>query len=261
MIFLKKLDARTKLLCVLLITVLIFLIDRIPSVLCLVIFLVIFRLTAQVPFRSVKFFINLTLLAAFIILLQTLFFPGENYILKPLIPQSFFILGGAGSLKWEGFYLGLVITCRLFALMILFPVFTETTSPHRIACGLCAMKFNYRTAFIITSAFNLIPLFKQEAMLIIDAQKLRGLNSFEKVRGVRRPLFSGLRAYLSLLLPLILGAMRKAQNSAAAMDSRAFGIYKTKTWLDKSVLKARDFAFFCACIVFIACILFINYCF
>jgi len=259
MIFLKKLDARTKLLCVLLITVLIFLVDKIPSVLCLLFSLIIFRLTVQVPFRGIKFFINLTLLAAFIILLQTIFFPGTNYILKPIIPQSFFIFGGAGSLKWEGFFMGLVIACRLFALMILFPVFTETTSPHMIACGLCAMKLNYRTAFIITSAFNLIPLFKQEAMLIIDAQKLRGLNSFEKVRGAGKPLFSGLKAYLSLLLPLILGAMRRAQNSAAAMDSRAFGIFKTKTWLDKNTLKAGDFWFFTACTAFIACILFVNY--
>jgi len=259
MAFLISLDARTKLLCVLLITALIFLVDKIPAAVCLLFFLIVFRLAARVPFRSAKFFINLSLLAVLIILLQMMFFPGTNYIVKPLFPSSFPVFGGIGSLKMEGFFLGSVIACRLFALMVLMPVFTETTSPHKIASGLCALKINYRTAFIITSAFNLIPLFIQEAGLIIDAQKLRGLDSLEKARGVRKPLFSGIKAYCGLLLPLMLGAMRKAQVSAVVMDSRAFGIYKTKTWLDKSVMKTSDFLFIFACIAFIACILVINY--
>ena len=94
----------------------------------------------------------------------------------------------------------------------------------------------------------------------MDAQKLRGMRLFERER---RPfkggsLFARLKAYSGLVLPLVLGAMRKAQVSSVAMDSRAFGVYKTRTWLDKPVMKMCDYFFIFACIVFSAAVLFLN---
>jgi len=258
-----KLNALTKLLCVLLLTILVFLIDKFASAVCLLIFFLVIRfflrLTASkktekrpaISFHVIK---NLTLLAVFIILMQTIFGPGDTYIVKPLFPSSFPLLGGTGSLKWEGFILSLVILCRLFTLILILPLFTETTPHNEIAAGLCTLGFNYKTAFIITAAFNLIPVFKEEASRIIDAQKLRGSVSFEK-----RSFFSGIKAYTKLLLPLILGAMRKAESSSVSMDSRAFCLYKTRTWIDKTEMKARDFICISACIVFFAGLLITNY--
>jgi len=98
----------------------------------------------------------------------------------------------------------------------------------------------------------------------MDAQKLRGANSFEKrktLRGSsqRAPLLSRFKAYAGLLLPLMLGAMRKAQRSCAAMDSRAFDIYKKRTWIDKPVMETRDFACIIGCIIMFTGVLFINF--
>jgi energy-coupling factor transport system permease protein len=139
-----------------------------------------------------------------------------------------------------------MIVCRLFSLIIILPLLTSTTSPERLATGLSAMGFQYRTAFIITTALNLIPFFKEEAGIIMDAQKLRGM----------RP---GLRAYASLAVPLVLGAMRKAQISSVAMDSRAFGVYKTRTWLDKPRMKGYDLIAILICMACVSCLLFVNY--
>ncbi|MDR1836153.1 MAG: energy-coupling factor transporter transmembrane protein EcfT [Treponema sp.] len=249
-----ELDPRAKLLCVLLFTVMVFLIDRFLAVVCLMLFLAVFRLAVRVPFRVIKHIKNLSLLAAFIVLVQTLLSPGNNYIIKPLFPPSFPVFGGMGSLKWEGLVLGIIIVCRLFSLMILFSVFTETTSPYRFAAGLYTLGFNYRTSFIITTAFNLIPLFTEEACVIMDAQKLRGMRSFEKGH-----FFAKLKAYPGIVLPLVLGAMRKAQMSSLVMDSRAFGVYKTRTWLDKPEMKTHDFFFIVICVVFFLLMLFLNY--
>jgi energy-coupling factor transport system permease protein len=103
-------------------------------------------------------------------------------------------------------------------------------------------------------AFNLVPVFKEDALVIIEAQKLRGMRSFEE-----GSFFYKIQAYPFLVLPLMLGAMRKAQLSSIAMDSRAFGVYKTRTWLDKPKMNLYDFLYIAGCLIFTAFILFINY--
>jgi len=233
MSFFSILDARIKFFFILMLTLLVFLTDKLPAAVFLLISFIILRLISKIPLPGLKFLLNLTLLAFFIITLQAIFGPGNSYIVKPF--------------KWEGFFLGLVITCRIAALMIILPVFTETTPPFKISAGLCALGLNYRAAYIITAAFNLIPLFKNEALLIMEAQKLRGLKSY------------GFRAYAGLLIPLMLCAMRKAQNSSVSMDSRAFGLYKTRTLMDKPEIKAHDIWFLIFCIAFSACFLLYNY--
>ena len=240
MSFFLKLDARAKFFFILLLTLLVFIIDKLPSAVCLVSVFLLIRLAAGVPFHPIKFVKSLSLLAVFIILMQTFFGPGE--------PADFSIpFGYTFKIKLEGFILGIVIVCRIAALYLIFPVFTETTPPYKITSGLCAIGFNYKTAFVITTAFNLIPVFVKEAHVIIDAQRLRGMKR------------SGIKAFVFLLVPLMLSAMRKAQNSSIAMDSRAFGIYKKRTWTDSPKMKVFDFLFIFACIVFASCMLYINF--
>jgi len=242
-----KLDARTKLVFVLLFTFLAFLLDTFSSIVCLLMLIVIIRITAGISFKEIKYIKNLSLLALFIIFMQMLFGKGENYIVNPLFPASFPFLGGKGSLKWEGLLFGIVIICRLAALMLILPVLTQTTPPHKITRGLCALGVNYRAAFIITSALNFIPVFNAEAQVIMDAQRLRGLRKF------------GIKSYINLLNPLMLNAMQKAQIASVAMDSRAFGVYKKITWLEHPKMKPIDFFFIFGSIIFFTVIIFINY--
>jgi len=251
---LDKIDPRSKLLFVFLLSFPVFLIDKIPAAVCLLLSLLVFRIAAKIPFRGIRHIRNLSLLAVFIILMQTLLGAGEKFIVKPLFPPSFPLLGGSGSLKWEGLLFGLVIVCRLFALLLILPVLTETTPLEKIARSLCSFGFNYRTAFIFTAAFNMIPLFEEEGRLLMDAQRLRGARVFEK-----RSSFAKLKAYPGLVVPLVLGAMKKANSSSVAMDSRAFGVYKTRTWLEKPRMKVYDFIFIALCAVFTAVVLCINY--
>ena len=249
-----KLDSRTKILLVFLLTILVFLIDTFPVIVVLMLSVFFLRLGAKIPFRDFKFVKNLSMLVLFLILLQTLLAPGENYIIKPLFPAGFPVLGGMGALKWEGFFLGFMIGCRLITLVLLLPMLTATTSPYQIAAGLAAFGINYRICYIITTAFNLIPLFRDEGLAIIDAQRLRGMRSFDE-----GSFFVKLKAWPGLVVPLLLGAMRKAQVSSVAMDCRAFGIYKTRTWLDKPTMKTPDYIFLACGIVFSALVISINY--
>jgi energy-coupling factor transport system permease protein len=186
------------------------------------------------PGSHFKFFLAIV---AFILVIQTLFGPGERYILKPLIPEAIPFAGGKGSLKWDGLALGIVTGFRLISLALLMSMLTASTPPRLLAQGLVRLGLGYRAAYIITTAFNFIPAFEEEARMIMNARKLRGMRA-----GEEGGLFARLTEYSAMAVPLIIGAMRKAQLSAAAMDARAFGAYKTKTWLDSITMSPSDFA-------------------
>ena len=240
--FIFKLDIRAKIIFILIFTILVFFVDKLQVNVVLLLSILTIRIVWKIPFRSVKPIISISLL---VLLLHILFTSGENYILKPIF---------GFSLKLDGIFSGLSIVCRLAALMLLLPIITETASVYKIAHGLVYFCINYRTAFIITTAFNLIPVFREESRAIMDAQKLRGSASFEKGH-----FFAKLKAYPALVVPLVLGAMRKAQSASAAMDSRAFGAFKKRTWLEKPVIKAHDYLFLAGFLIFSFFAVYVNY--
>ena len=143
---------------------------------------------------------------------------------------------------------GLMICCRIVSLTVLLPMLTMTSETGRLAYGITRLGLNYRAAYIITSTLNMIPAFEDEARLIMDARKLRGVRSFET-----GGFFSRLNEYRAIALPLMIRAMRKAQLASLAMDSRAFGAYKSRTWLLEARLGTADYlAFACGSACFAA---------
>jgi energy-coupling factor transport system permease protein len=210
---------------------------------------------AKLPFSKIKLYLKfLWFLMAFVTVVQVLFGPGENYIIKPLIPESVPLIGGHLSLKWDGFLLSLIIGMRLVALIVLMPMLTFTTEINLLALGLTRLGMNYKGAYITTTAINLIPTFEEEAKVIMDAQKMRGMRAFED--GKTR---DKLKAYPALAIPLVIGAMRKAQMMGVAMDARAFGAYKTKTYLETIKMRPADYVCFVVVILFSALVITLNF--
>lgn len=253
--FLHRLDPRTKLLLLLLLTLVIFIVNQPFVVAALMLSFIALWAAARMPFTKLRSYIKYLLwLIVFITLMQMIFGPGTNYILKPLIPESVPLLGGRGSLKWDGLLLGLIIGLRLIALIVLMPMLTMTTEVNVLALGLTRLGLNYKGAYITTTALNLIPTFEEEAQVIMDAQKLRGMRAFEGGK-----FFDKLKAYPALAVPLVIGAMRRAQMMGIAMDARAFGAYPTKTYLENIKMSSRDYIAFAAGIAYSALALTLNF--
>ena len=62
-----------------------------------------------------------------------------------------------------------------------------------------------------------MPLFIDSALTVVDAQRLRGYDfdaggPFERVR-----------RYVPVIIPVFMGALRKANNMAMALEARGFG--------------------------------------
>jgi energy-coupling factor transporter transmembrane protein EcfT len=100
----------------------------------------------------------------------------------------------------------------------------------------------------------LIPSFEEEARLIIDARRLRGMKSLKKTNVAKR-----LREYSAIMLPLMIKALRKAVIIGLAMDSRAFGAHPKRTWLNEAKMKPIDFTVLAVGIAYAAGAMTANY--
>jgi energy-coupling factor transport system permease protein len=123
---------------------------------------------------------------------------------------------------------------RFIVLMSSFSIFFLTTSPDDLSLALEQSHVPYEFCFAFTTAVRFVPVLAKEAQTIMDAQKSRGLE-LEKGNFLKR-----IRNYIPVLIPLIVGAVRRSLELAEAMESRAFGATKKRTSLYQLRIKRED---------------------
>jgi energy-coupling factor transport system permease protein len=115
------------------------------------------------------------------------------------------------------------LTMRFIVLVESFSVFFLTTSPDHLGLALEQTHVPYEFVFAFTTAVRFVPVLAEEAQTIMDAQKARGLE-LERGNFLKRT-----RNYIPILIPLIVGAIRRSLELAEAMESRAWGATKNRT--------------------------------
>ena len=126
------------------------------------------------------------------------------------------------------------LSFRFIVLMSSFSIFFLTTSPDDLSLAMEQSHIPYEFCFAFTTAVRFVPVLASEAQTIMDAQKSRGLE-LEKGNFLKR-----IRNYLPILIPLIVGAIRRSLELAEAMESRAFGANKYRTNLYLLTIKVHD---------------------
>ena len=106
---------------------------------------------------------------------------------------------------------------KLAELLATSVLFLSTTKVEEFTVGLSRLGVPYRVGFAITLAFRLVPLFMDSALAVVDAQRLRG-HDFGRGGPIAR-----IRAYVPVMIPVFMGALRKANNMAMALEARGFG--------------------------------------
>jgi energy-coupling factor transport system permease protein len=119
--------------------------------------------------------------------------------------------------------------------MTSFSIFFLTTSPDELGLALEQSHVPYEFSFAFTTAVRFVPVLANEAQMIMDSQKARGLE-LEKGNFLKR-----IRNYIPILIPLIVGAIRRSLELAEAMEARAFGVKKQRTNLYVLKLRYPDF--------------------
>jgi energy-coupling factor transport system permease protein len=134
----------------------------------------------------------------------------------------------------ESILFGLGKGMKVAALVLGSVLFLSSTKVEELSVGLSKLGLPYRIGFTITLAFRLVPLFIESALTVVDAQRLRGYDfdaggPFERIG-----------KYVPVIIPVFMGALRKANNMAMALEARGFGRSNLPTSFIEYRMHRRD---------------------
>ncbi len=252
---LHRMDPRIKTIVLILFTILIFILKSFSSIGLLFLTIAVLWKLSGIGYGTIISYIKfMLLLFMLLVIMQSIFYPGETILLEPLIPSSFPLLGGKGNISLEGILFGILLCLRVLTLMCTLPLLLVTTSIEELSLAMVKMGLSYKVAFTATTALNQLPILRTDIIAIMNAQKLRGFTVFDTGR-----LFQKLKAFPTLVVPLVMGAMRRATLMGVAMDSRAFGSEKKRTYILSIKTRAGDWLFLSGSVLFGLLLLVMNH--
>lgn len=166
---------------------------------------------------------------------------GMKPILFLLVLTALFNLFGTGgdmafqwefiSITWQGMRKALFMAMRLIYLIIGSSMMTYTTTPNQLTDAIEKLlkpleKIHvpvHDFAMMMSLALRFIPILLEEANRIINAQSARGAD-FEEGK-----IWHRMRAMVSILVPLLVSATRRAYDLANAMEARCYRGGKGRT--------------------------------
>jgi len=161
--------------------------------------------------------------------------------LQILIVQLIFCREGVliyqwGFLKIYSEALPLAITGMLKATLIVFASmqFFTSASPQEFTLMLMKFKIPYRFAMLVGLGVRFLPLMKAEYVSIIDSQRTRGLKM--------ESAWDNLKGIIPTFMPFLYRSVRRATETALAMELRGYGRNKTRTFSSNLTIKHYDIA-------------------
>lgn len=215
---LHNLDPRAKLFLAIVYTVSALLFNQIVPLFFIFLSLIPLVIIGKIFRQWVKSIRGLSFLVIFILFLNTLF-----------ISLSFAI----------------AMILRIFIMVSAFSIFFLTVDPNNLALSLISMKLPYEFAFSFSLAFRFVPTIAKEAQNIMDAQQSRGYEMQKK------GIINQIKNLFPLLIPLIICSIKRAFNVAEALESRAFGSKKERTYYYTIKYSLKDWIFTIYLILFL----------
>jgi energy-coupling factor transport system permease protein len=233
-----RLDPRTKILGTLVLAVAVFLARGSTGLAAVAVLVALVVLASRVPpgyvVRGLR---PVFWLLAFTVVLQIIFGQEGGHVV---------FHRGWITITRENLTLGLFYGARLALLIVATSLMTFTTSPVELTDGLERLLRPFRRigvpahelALMMTIAIRFIPTLAEETDKIMKAQMARGA---EFTRG---SIVTRARSLVPLLVPLFLGAFRRAEALALAMEARGYRGGDGRTRMKELVLRPRDYAAF-----------------
>lgn len=104
--------------------------------------------------------------------------------------------------------------------------FIQCITPSELAAGLHSIKIPYKVCTIVSLAFRYIPDITRDFTNIKISMQTRGLELDSK----KSSLFTRLKQYVLILVPLVITSFDRIGNIANGMDLRGFGKKKDRTY-------------------------------
>jgi len=209
-----KIDPRTRIILVFLISSAAVVIKELISLLFLLLLTLIlcrmFSVHLSGSIRKLR-----KLLYFFIVLasIQSIFTPGGETLIAA---------GGLRILTVSGLEIGISIIIRIS--VIIFSALLIASAPAMdVVYGLIAMKLPYEIAFMVLLSIKFLPLFREEFADSIIAVQLAGADL------ARIPLKQKLSLYSYVLTPSVVKALNRAEYISLSMECRGFRAFPCRT--------------------------------
>lgn len=140
---------------------------------------------------------------------------------------------------------------KIVLISIYSAIFVKTTDPTKMVISLIKyFKLPPKFAYAFLTAYRFLPTFKEEFDIIKHAYQVRGIveskNVFVNIWNTKR-----------YVIPMMATAVRKGIRISMAMETRAFGKYKTRTYYRQLVINKDEIVastFYITMIIFITII-------
>lgn len=243
-----RLDARTKILLVMLYIIALFCAKSFTAYALLAAVLAVCVRVSRVGLRSlVRGLKPVLFIIVFTALLNLFFTPGERYVLE----------WGFLRVSDTGLRNAVFMVLRIMLLIMGTFLMTYTTSPISLTGGLERL-LNWmkrlhvpvhELAMMMSIALRFIPTLIEETDKIMSAQKARGAD-FESGGLIQKA-----KALIPILVPLFISAFRRADELATAMECRCYHGGEGRTKLRVLRYEARDYVALTAGAVILAAVI------
>lgn len=153
-----------------------------------------------------------------VVIIQGLFNPANENVLFTMGPVTFYR---------EGLLYALAISLRVINIVGSLLLLVLTTKPSDLVESLVRRGLSPRIGYVLGSVFQIVPQMMTAMRTITDAQRSRGMET-------EGNLLVRVKAFLPLIVPVVLHALISVKERAMALEVRGFNSTRTKSFLNEA---------------------------
>lgn len=200
-----------------------------------IISIIVFKLS-KVEFKKIAFVVYFILVFLLINNIAIFIFsPYEGVEIYGSRTDLFKIVGPYTVTVQQLFY-QFNITLKYFSIIPMALLFMVATNPSEFAASLNKIGVNYKVAYSVSIALRYIPDVQRDYQDISFAQQARGIDTSKKESFIKR-----IKNSAAILMPLIFSSLDRIDTISTAMELRAFGNKKKRTWYSEKPFKKNDY--------------------
>lgn len=202
----------------------------------MVIFSIIIFKMSKVKFKQISFVLYFILVFLLINNIAIFIFSPYQGVEIYGTRTDLFKIVGPYIVTVEQLFYHLNITLKYFSIIPIALLFMVATNPSEFAASLNKIGVNYKLAYSVAIALRYIPDVQHEYRDISFAQQARGIDMSKKAK-----LSARIKNSTSILMPLIFSSLERIETISSAMELRAFGNKKKRTWYSARKFEKIDY--------------------
>lgn len=147
-----------------------------------------------------------------------------------------FHIAGPYTVTLEQLFYHFNVTLKYFSIIPMALLFVVATNPSEFAASLNKIGVSYKAAYSVSIALRYVPDIQKSYSDIAFAQQSRGMDLSKKEKISKR-----IKNSVSILMPLIFSSLEKIESISTAMELRAFGNKKKRTWYMERKFEKADY--------------------